>query len=132
MAQNVLGRQFDPEAANEAWVADITYIPTREGWLYLAVVEDLYSRRVVGWSMADDLESRLNDLDNDAVKAVESGDEASFIALFRRMVDLVRAEGEELPADDLSPSDVILPPPDTTLAEAAAEFTGEGLVPERR
>ena len=44
---------------NEAWVADITYIPTREGWLYLAAVEDLYSRRVVGWSMADHMESRL-------------------------------------------------------------------------
>ena len=41
-----------PTSANESWVADITYIPTREGWLYLAAVEDLYSRRVVGWSMA--------------------------------------------------------------------------------
>jgi putative transposase len=59
VAENVLDRQFDPEAPNEAWVADITYIPTREGWLYLAAVEDLYSRRVVGWSMATDLESRL-------------------------------------------------------------------------
>lgn len=59
VAQNVLERQFDPEAANEAWVADITYVPTREGWLYLAVVEDLYSRRVVGWSMAATMESRL-------------------------------------------------------------------------
>jgi putative transposase len=59
VAENLLDRQFDPEAPNEAWVTDITYIPTREGWLYLAVVEDLYSRRVVGWSMADHLESRL-------------------------------------------------------------------------
>jgi putative transposase len=59
VAENVLGRQFDPEAANEAWVADITYIPTREGWLFLAVVEDLYSRKVVGWSMAATMESRL-------------------------------------------------------------------------
>ena len=59
VAENVLNRQFDPEAANEAWVADITYIPTREGWLYLAVVEDLYSRKVVGWSMAASMESRL-------------------------------------------------------------------------
>ena len=59
VAENLLDRQFDPEAPNEAWVADITYIPTREGWLYLAAVEDLYSRRVVGWSMADHLESRL-------------------------------------------------------------------------
>ena len=52
-------RGFDPEEPNERWVADITYIPTREGWLYLAAVEDLYSRRVVGWSMADHMESRL-------------------------------------------------------------------------
>ena len=59
VAANTLDRQFDPEAPNEVWVADITYIPTREGWLYLAVVEDLYSRRVVGWSMADTMTSRL-------------------------------------------------------------------------
>jgi transposase InsO family protein len=59
VADNVLGRRFDPEAPNEKWVADITYIPTREGFLYLAVVEDLYSRRVVGWSMAGHMESRL-------------------------------------------------------------------------
>jgi putative transposase len=59
VAPNVLGRQFDPQRPNESWVADITYIPTREGWLYLAVVEDLYSRKVVGWSMAATIESRL-------------------------------------------------------------------------
>jgi putative transposase len=59
VAENLLDRQFDPASANESWVADITYIPTREGWLYLAAVEDLYSRRVVGWSMADHMESRL-------------------------------------------------------------------------
>lgn len=59
VAENLLDRQFNPGGPNEAWVADITYIPTREGWLYLAAVEDLYSRRVVGWSMANHLESRL-------------------------------------------------------------------------
>jgi transposase InsO family protein len=59
VADNVLDRQFDPEGPNEAWVADITYVPTGEGWLYLAVVEDLYSRKVVGWSMAATMESRL-------------------------------------------------------------------------
>jgi len=59
VAENLLGRQFDPAAANESWVADITYVPTRQGWLYLAAVEDLYSRMVVGWSMADHMESRL-------------------------------------------------------------------------
>src|SRR5262249_5001613 len=47
VAENLLDRQFDPACPNEAWVADITYILTRQGWLYLAAVEDLYSRRVV-------------------------------------------------------------------------------------
>jgi putative transposase len=59
VAENLLARQFNASEANEVWLADITYIPTREGWLYLAAVEDLYSRRVVGWSMAEDMESRL-------------------------------------------------------------------------
>jgi len=59
VAANLLSREFDPEGPNESWVADITYIPTREGWLYLAIVEDLYSRKVVGWSMAASMESRL-------------------------------------------------------------------------
>jgi putative transposase len=59
VADNLLERQFDPAGPNEAWVADITYIPTGEGWLYLAAVEDLYSRKVVGWSMSERLESRL-------------------------------------------------------------------------
>src|SRR5207248_493448 len=59
VAANLLDRQFNPSGANEAWVADITYIPTREGWLYLAAVEDLHSRMVVGWSMAEHMESRL-------------------------------------------------------------------------
>jgi putative transposase len=59
VAENLLDRQFDAAAPNESWVADITYIPTREGWLYLAAVEDLYSRRVVGWAMAEHMESRL-------------------------------------------------------------------------
>jgi putative transposase len=59
VADNLLDRQFDPASPNESWVADITFIATREGWLYLAAVEDLYSRMVVGWSMADHMESRL-------------------------------------------------------------------------
>jgi transposase InsO family protein len=59
VADNLLDRQFNPDAANEAWVADITYVPTGEGWLYLAAVEDLFSRRVVGWALADHQESRL-------------------------------------------------------------------------
>ena len=54
-----LDRRFEPEAPNRAWTADITYIPTGEGWLYLAAVEDLYSRRIVGWSMGARIDSRL-------------------------------------------------------------------------
>jgi putative transposase len=59
VAGNILGRAFDPEGPNQAWCADITYIPTADGWLYLAVVEDLFSRMIVGWSMADHMGSRL-------------------------------------------------------------------------
>ena len=59
VAANVLDRQFDPTEPNAVWVADITYIPTREGWVYLAAVADLFSRRVVGWSMAATMTSRL-------------------------------------------------------------------------
>jgi putative transposase len=59
VAENLVDRQFEPEAANEVWAADITYIPTREGWLYLAAVEDLHSRRIVGWSMGERIDSRL-------------------------------------------------------------------------
>ena len=59
VADNLLARDFDPPGPNVSWSADITYVPTREGWLYLAVVEDLFSRRIVGWSMADGMESRL-------------------------------------------------------------------------
>jgi len=59
VADNLLDRQFEPTAVNQSWVADITYIPTREGWLYLAAVEDLYSRQIVGWSMSERITSRL-------------------------------------------------------------------------
>ena len=51
VAENVLNRQFSPTAPNQAWGVDITYLWTQEGWIYLAVVIDLYSRRVVGWAM---------------------------------------------------------------------------------
>jgi transposase InsO family protein len=59
VADNVLDRQFNPSKPNEVWLGDITYIWTREGWLYLAAVEDLFSRMVVGWAMAEHMESRL-------------------------------------------------------------------------
>lgn len=58
-APNVLNRQFAAAKPNRKWVGDVTYIGTREGWLYLAVVLDLYSRKVVGWSMGERLTSEL-------------------------------------------------------------------------
>lgn len=59
VAPNRLNREFQATRPNEKWLADITYIPTAEGWLYLAVVLDLFSRKVVGWAFAATLESCL-------------------------------------------------------------------------
>lgn len=59
VAPNHLDRQFNPTAPNRVWAADITYIATRRGWLYLAVVIDLFSRRVVGWSTSNCIDQEL-------------------------------------------------------------------------
>lgn len=59
VAENHLDRRLDPERPNEAWAADITFVWTREGWLYLAVVMDLFSRRIIGWSMQSRLKREL-------------------------------------------------------------------------
>ena len=62
VAPNVLDRQFgvtDRAQPNQVWVSDLTYVPTREGWLFLAIVLDLASRRVVGWAMRETLEEEL-------------------------------------------------------------------------
>ena len=58
-APNLVQRRFDPLAPDRLWLADITYVPTEEGWLYLAAVLDAFSRRVVGWAMADHLRAEL-------------------------------------------------------------------------
>jgi putative transposase len=58
-APDLVNRDFSAARPNETWVADITYVPTHEGWLFLAAVMDLYSRKIVGWSMRDDLEAPL-------------------------------------------------------------------------
>jgi putative transposase len=58
-APDRLGRDFTATRPDEKWVADITYIPTHQGWLFLAAVTDCYSRRIVGWSMRDSLEAEL-------------------------------------------------------------------------
>ena len=59
IADNVLDQQFNPSCANQAWVADITYIRTGRGWLYLAAVMDLYSRKIVGYSMSKHMTADL-------------------------------------------------------------------------
>ncbi len=74
VAPNLLNREFEAEAPNKKWVADITYIPTREGWLYLAAVLDLYSRKIVGWGMSQQITA---DLVEDALR----------MALFERQPD---------------------------------------------
>jgi len=59
IAENVLGRAFTVDAPNKVWVTDITYVDTREGWLYLAAIVDLYSRKVVGWAMSRRIDAQL-------------------------------------------------------------------------
>lgn len=59
IAANVLNRQFNPVAPNRAYVSDITYVRTGTGWLYLAIVLDLYARKVVGWAMAPSMPAEL-------------------------------------------------------------------------
>ena len=59
VAKNLLKRNFSTHAPNQRWASDITYISTHEGWLYLAVVMDLYSRRIVGWSMSRWMSRRI-------------------------------------------------------------------------
>ncbi|MGH8399369.1 MAG: IS3 family transposase, partial [Gammaproteobacteria bacterium] len=67
VAPNLLNRNFTAAAPNQAWSGDITYIATEEGWLFLAVVIDLFSRKVVGWSMGSDMHRGL------AIDALEMG-----------------------------------------------------------
>ena len=59
VAPNWLGKMPSPDRPNQVWVGDITYIPTREGWLYLAGILDLYSRKAVGWNTGSTLETEL-------------------------------------------------------------------------
>jgi transposase InsO family protein len=59
VAKNVLGRRFDTTRPNEVWVGDITYLETGEGWLYVAVLLDLFSRKVVGWAASERIDTNL-------------------------------------------------------------------------
>jgi PspAA-like protein len=82
------------------------------------------------YRLPEDEAEQLNELDNEAVAAVEAGDEDRFHEVFEQMLELVRSAGTPLGEDELEESDVILPPPDLSFVEAAAEFSGEGLIPD--
>jgi hypothetical protein len=82
------------------------------------------------YEVPDELADRLNELDNRAVQAVESGDEDGFHAAFEELLDVIRSEGSELADDDLHESALIVPPSDLTFTEAGEQFSGEGLIPD--
>jgi hypothetical protein len=82
------------------------------------------------YRLADDRTARLNELDNAVITACRGGDEEGFHKTFAELLDYVRSNGERVGDDELEGSDLILPPPDLSFAEAASEFTGEGLIPD--
>jgi hypothetical protein len=83
------------------------------------------------YELPDEDAAQLNTLDNQAVAAVEAGDEAKFHELWKQMLVFVCEEkGRALDDDELVESDVILPPRDTTFEEAKSDFSGEGLIPD--
>ncbi len=82
------------------------------------------------FTLADSESDRLNELERPVIAAVEACDEAAYVPAFGALLDYVRSAGTPVPDDELDASDVILPPSDTTLKEAAADFTGEGLIPD--
>lgn len=82
------------------------------------------------YKLDDTALAKVNEYDNACVAAVEAGDEDGFHEHFEALLHLIRTEGTELADDDLHGSDVLIPPGDTTFAEAAGEFTGEGLIPD--
>ncbi|MBA3808485.1 MAG: hypothetical protein H0X28_08855 [Solirubrobacterales bacterium] len=82
------------------------------------------------YRLKDSEKDRLNELENAVVAIVEGGREDGFAEAYEALLDYVRTQGEQLGDDDLSGSDVIIPPPDISFAEAGKDFTGEGLIPD--
>ncbi|HXM86070.1 MAG TPA: hypothetical protein VN889_00395 [Solirubrobacteraceae bacterium] len=82
------------------------------------------------YRLADEQTARLNELDNAVVAACEGGSEDDYHRTFAALLDFVRSGGERVGDDELAGSDLILPPPDLSFAEAGRAFTGEGLIPD--
>jgi hypothetical protein len=81
------------------------------------------------YELEDAAIAAMNELDNEAVAACDSGDDERFRATFAKLLEVVRTQGKPLDEDVLEGSDLILPPPDVSIDEAKAEFSGEGLIP---
>jgi hypothetical protein len=89
--------------------------------------------RIMGegqYRLSEEVLDRVNELDNAVVAAVDADDEDTFHASFEEMLDVIRDQGEHMGDEEIETSDVIVPPADTSFAEAAAEFTGDGLIPD--
>jgi hypothetical protein len=89
--------------------------------------------RIMGegqYRLTEECVARVNELDNEVVKAVDGDDEDGFHAAFEELLQVIRSEGEHVADDDIQSSDVIVPPADTSMAEAAADFSGDGLIPD--
>jgi hypothetical protein len=82
------------------------------------------------YELDDETAAEVEKLDHEVVDTCKAGDEARFHEDFSRLLELVRSRGAVVEDDDLRPSELILPPPDTSLEEARREFTAEGLIPE--
>ena len=88
--------------------------------------------RIMGegqYRLSDEARERVNALDNAAVAAVDRDDEDAFHEAFEEMLDVIRKEGRPVSDTDLAASDVIVPPADTSMAEARSDFSGDGLIP---
>jgi hypothetical protein len=82
------------------------------------------------YELSDGALARLHELDQECQVAVDAGDSARFHACYEELLGLIRDQGSELADDDLRGSDLTLPPPDITLAEAQSEFSAHGLIPD--
>jgi len=82
------------------------------------------------YELSDGALTRLQELDQECQAAVDAGDSARFHDRYTELLGLIRDQGSELADDDLRGSDLTLPPPDITLAEAQSEFSGQGLIPD--
>jgi hypothetical protein len=82
------------------------------------------------WRIDDGVHERLDALDEEAVAALDAGDETQLDAALERMWELVKSEGEQLPPEDLHPSDIVIPPADLTLEETRELVEHEGLIPD--